>query len=314
MAVYVARRLGAMVPVLLVVGVVVFVLIRLTPGDPATTLAGPQATAEQIAALRTALDLDAPPVLQFVRWFGGALTGNLGHSIYFDEPVARTLVHHAGATLSLTAVAFALAIGVAIPAGIWAAARPRTPIGRAFVPVSLLGISIPSFWLALVAILIFAVRLRWFPVAGYVQPSAGWWPWLRALILPAAVLATAQAGMIARIVRDGMLAELAAPYIRTARAKGQPERRVILRHALPNALIPTSTAIGTSVGSLLGGAVVTETVFAIPGIGQLVVDSIARRDYPVVQGVVLFVAALYVAVNAIVDLSYALVDPRIRYE
>jgi peptide/nickel transport system permease protein len=314
MAAYIARRLLSLIPVLFVVGAVVFALIHLTPGDPAAVIAGPGATPDQILTLRRELGLDAPLAVQFARWFAGALTGNFGNSLYFNEPVVTTLLTHAAPTVSLTGLAFAFALVIAVPTGVFAAVQRDSVLDRAFVSVSLLGISIPNFWLALILIMVFAVRVQWFPVAGYVPPDQGWWPWLRALILPAFVLAAQQAGIIARILRDGMLDVLAAPYIQTARGKGLTERRVILRHALPNALIPTATVIGTSLAALLGGAVVTETVFTIPGIGELVVDSIGRRDYPVVQGVVLLVAIVYVVVNLIVDVSYTVLDPRIRYD
>lgn len=314
MAAYIARRIVSLVPVLLVVGSVVFVLIHLTPGDPAAVLAGPQATSDQIATLRANLGLDAPLWLQFMRWFGAALRGDLGTSLYFGEPVAVTLLQHLGPTLCLTGVASLMTLLIAVPSGILAAVRRGTPFDDAIMSASLVGISIPNFWLALVLILLFAVQLHWFPVAGYSAPEHGVWPWLRALILPGFVLAAQQAGIIARILRDGMLDALQEPYVQTARAKGLSEQRVILRHVVPNALVPTVTVIGSSVAALLGGAVVTETVFTIPGIGQLVVDSIARRDYPVVQGVVLLVAVIYVGVNLIVDVSYAAIDPRIRYQ
>lgn len=314
MAAYVIRRLAALVPVLLVVGVVVFTLIHLTPGDPAVVMAGSEASAEQIAALRVTLGLDAPLWLQFVRWFGAALTGNLGTSIYFHETVAATLLAHAGPTVSLTLVALAFALVLAIPSGIAAAVRRGTPVDRIFLAGSLLGSSVPTFWLGLVAILLFGVSLRLFPVAGYVTPDRGIWLWLHTLILPATVLALQQAGIIARMLRESMVEAFDAAYVQTARAKGLAMERVVARHVLPNALIPTVTVIGSSLATLLGGAVVTETVFTIPGIGQLIVDSIERRDYPVVQGAVLVVAVVYVLVNLLVDVSYAFIDPRIRYE
>ena len=314
MGAYLARRLATLVPVLAVVGAIVFVLVHLTPGDPATLIAGPQATADRIEALRKVLGLDAPLPLQFVRWLGAVLHGDLGTSLYFNEPVGATLAAHAGPTLSLTAIAFALTLAIAIPSGTYAAMHARTPVDRMFLALSLVGVSIPSFWLALVLILIFAVHFGWFPVAGYVPPEHGWWLWLRGLVLPAFVLAAQQAGFVARILRDALLDVLDAPYIQTARAKGVPPTRIIIRHALRNALVPTATVAGTSLAALLGGAVVTETVFSIPGIGQLIVDSVARRDFPVIAGAVLLAAAIYVGVNAIVDVSYTLIDPRIRYE
>ncbi len=314
MGAYLVRRLATLLPVLLVAGAVVFTLIHLAPGDPATLIAGPQATSVRVDDLRRQLGLDAPLPVQFGRWLIALLHADLGTSLYFNEPVGATLAAHAGPTVSLTCVAFTLTLAIAIPSGIAAAMYAGTPADRIFLAVSLLGVSIPSFWLALVVILVFAVHFGWFPVAGYVPLAHGWWLWLRGLTLPAFVLAVQQAGLIARILRDALLDVLQAPYIQTAHAKGLPPSRILLRHALRNALVPTATVAGTSLAALLGGAVVTETVFSIPGIGQLIVDSVARRDFPVIAGAVLLAAGVYVAVNAIVDVSYTLIDPRIRYE
>ncbi|MGH7707951.1 MAG: ABC transporter permease [Candidatus Dormibacteria bacterium] len=313
MARYVARQFISSMPVLLVVIVTVFLLIHLTPGDPAAVMLGSMATPDQVAVLRHDLGFDQPLIVQFLRWVGELLHGNLGRSIYFHESVVHTLYEHAGPTMSLTLLALSIALILAIPSGICAAWFRGSLLDPAFMSASLLGTSIPNFWLALVLILLFAVKLGWLPVAGYSPLADGAGPWFSHILLPAFVLAVQQAGIIARMLRDGMIEVLHQPFIVTARSKGLAQRVVLGRHALPNAAIPTATVIGTSLTALLGGAVVTETVFNIPGIGQLVVDSIARRDYPIVQGVVLFVAVVYVFVNIGVDVVYAAIDPRIRY-
>jgi peptide/nickel transport system permease protein len=314
MTTYIIRRLIAMIPVLIVVGVVVFFLIHLTPGDPAAVMLGDAATPEQVAQLRQELGLDEPLVVQFFTWFGQALTGDLGQSIYSDEPVLQTILSRLGPTISLTILASMMGITMALLSAMLAVWKRNSLLDPTFMSVALMGVSIPNFWLALVLILAFAVFLRILPVSGYVPLNSGLWPWLSHLILPAFVLAVQQAALIARMLRDGMLDVINQDYIRTAWAKGLWERAVLMRHAFRNAMIPTTTVIGTSFAALLGGAVVTEQIFVIPGIGQLVVDSIARRDYPVLQGTILFIAFVYVIVNLIVDLAYAILDPRIRYD
>ncbi|GED69734.1 ABC transporter permease [Brevibacillus reuszeri] len=311
---YIGRRLLALLPVLIVVGVIVFTIIHLTPGDPASVILGESATQEEVDQLRQALGLDQPLMSQFITWIGQVATGNLGTSVFSGEPVAQTIIDRLGPTVSLAIVACMVSLCIAIPTAILAVWKRDSVLDPAFMSVTLLGVSIPNFWLALLLILLFAVVLRWLPVAGYVPISEGVWSWLSHLILPAVVLSVQQAGIISRMLRDGMLDIMHQDYIRTARAKGLKERVVLIKHTLSNAMIPTTTVIGASIAGLLGGAVVTETIFAIPGIGGLIVESIARRDYPVLQGTVLFVATVYVIVNLLVDLTYAVLDPRIRYD
>jgi peptide/nickel transport system permease protein len=310
---YVAGRLAALVPVLLVVGITLFVVLHLIPGDPAAVILGPDATEAQVAQLRHALGLDRPVPVQLVLWFGRLLRGDLGDSIFLREPVGRAIWQHLGPTAGLTVLAEALALAVAIPSGILAAWRRDSRYDQVFMLLVLLGVSVPSFWTGLNLIAVFAVAWRLLPVAGYAPPSGGLGPWLASLALPAVALAFTQAGLIARIARDSTIDVLSEDYIRTARSKGLGETLVLTRHAFRNALIPTLTVVGTSLANLLSGAVVTETVFVLPGIGNLIVQSISRRDYPVIEGVVLFVALVYVLLNLLVDLLYAAIDPRIRY-
>lgn len=314
MTAYLLRRLLSMIPVLLIVGVIIFFLIHLTPGDPAAVILGSSASPEQVAQLRSELGLDAPLWTQFFTWLGRAFTGQLGESIYSHEPVSQEIGAHVAPTLSLTVVAFVLSIVIAIPTALLAVWTRNTILDTAFMSVSILGVSIPNFWLALVLILVLAVQFELLPVSGYVPLEEGVGPWFVHLILPAFVLAVQQAALIARMLRDGMLDVVHQDYIRTARAKGLGERAVLTKHAFLNAMIPTITVIGVSLAKLLGGAVVTEQIFVIPGLGNLLVDSISRRDFPVIQGVILLIALIYVGVNLLVDLVYGLLDPRIRYD
>jgi peptide/nickel transport system permease protein len=310
---YVAGRLVALLPVLLVVGLTAFLLLHLIPGDPAAVMLGPDASAGQIARLRHELGLDRPLLVQLMLWFGRLIQGDLGDSIFLRQTVGQAIWQHLGPTIGLTALAETLAIAVAIPSGVLAAWKRNSRFDQAFMFAVLLGVSIPSFWLGLNLILVFAVAARWFPVAGYESPLRGIGPWLGHLALPAVALAFTQAGLIARMARDATIEVLDEDFIRTARGKGVAEVWVLVKHALRNALIPTVTVIGTSLANLLSGAVVVETVFVMPGVGNLVVQSISRRDYPIIEGVVLFVAVVYVLVNLLVDLLYAAIDPRIRY-
>jgi peptide/nickel transport system permease protein len=310
---YIAGRLGAIVPVLAVVAVTVFLLIHLIPGDPASVMLGPDASVGQVNQLRHELGLDEPLWVQFGLWLGRLLRGDLGESIFLRQKVTRAIWEHLGPTVGLTSLAELLALLVAIPSGVLAAWKRDSRFDQAFMSIALLGVSIPSFWTGLNLIALFAVAIQLFPVAGYVSLSSGLWLWARSLLLPAVALAFTQAGLIARMARDSTIEVLDEDYIRTARSKGQRELQVFWRHAFRNALIPTLTVIGTGLAALLGGAVVVETVFVLPGIGNLVVQSISRRDYPVVEGVVLFVALGYVVINLLVDLLYAAIDPRIRY-
>jgi peptide/nickel transport system permease protein len=310
---YIAGRLAAILPVLAIVGITVFLLTHLIPGDPASVMLGPDASVAQVSQLRHELGLDRPLWVQFARWVARLLRGDLGDSIFLHQKVTRAIWDHLGPTLGLTALAEALALLVAIPSGLLAAWKRDSRFDQAFMMLALLGVSVPSFWTGLNLITVFAVSFRLFPVAGYVPFSRGVGPWGGSLLLPAVALAFTQAGLIARMARDATIDVLGEDYIRTARSKGVGEVWVLIRHSFRNALIPTLTVIGTGLATLLGGAVVVETVFVLPGIGNLVVQSISRRDYPVIEGVVLFVALGYVVINLLVDLLYAAIDPRIRY-
>ena len=312
MIAYILRRLVMLVPVLIVVGVVVFGLVHLTPGDPAAVILGDRATPEDIARLRTQLGLNDPLPVQFVRWFSNMLRLDFGESIFLGEPVTQALLDRVQPTVLLTLYALSIQILIGIPAGVLAAVRHNSPLDRVFTVLAISGSAIPTFFLGILLILIFAVRLRWLPSGGYVpfgeDPAAHF----KGMLLPAFALGFSAAGLLARMVRSSMLDVLREDYVRTAFAKGLPEQLVIVRHALRNALIPALTVLGISVGALLGGAVVTETVFTIPGMGRLVVQSIARRDYPVIQGAIVAIAMTYVLVNLVVDVLYVYIDPRVR--
>jgi peptide/nickel transport system permease protein len=312
MTAYILRRLVMLVPVLIVVGVVVFGLVHLTPGDPAAVILGDRATPEDIARLRDQLGLNDPLPVQFVHWFGNVLRLDFGESIFLGEPVTQALLDRVQPTVLLTVYALSIQVIIGIPAGILAAVRHNSPLDRVLTVMAISGSAVPTFFLGILLILIFAVRLRWLPSGGYVpfveDPAAH----IKAMLLPAFALGFSAAGLLARLVRSSMLDVLREDYVRTAFAKGLPEQLVIVRHALRNALIPALTVIGISIGALLGGAVVTETVFTIPGMGRLVVQSIARRDYPVIQGAIIAIAMTYVLVNLVVDVLYVYIDPRVR--
>jgi peptide/nickel transport system permease protein len=312
MTAYILRRLVLLVPVLLIVGVVVFALVHLTPGDPAAVILGDRATGEDIARLRDQLGLNDPLPVQFVRWFGRVLRLDFGESIFLGGSVGDALLGRVQPTVLLTLYALAIQILFGVSAGVVAAVRHNSPIDRVLTVVAISGAAIPTFFLGILLILVFAVRLRWLPSGGYVPLTENPAAHLKAMLLPAFALGFSSAGLLARLVRSSMLDVMREDYVRTAFAKGLPERLVVVRHALRNALIPALTVIGTSVGALLGGAVVTETVFTIPGMGRLVVQSIARRDYPVIQGAIMAIAMTYVLVNLVVDLLYVYTDPRVR--
>jgi peptide/nickel transport system permease protein len=310
---YILRRLIQLIPVLIIVGTAVFVLIHITPGDPAAVVLGPDATAEQIEDLREALGLNKPLYVQFVEWFANAARLDFGESIFLGQPVTEALLDRAQPTLLLTLYALTIQVLIGIPAGVIAAVRYNTLIDRLLMVVSISGAAIPSFFLGIMLILFFAVRLRWLPSSGFVPITENPIQHFERMILPAFALGFTSAGLLARLVRSSMLDVLKEDYIRTAQAKGLPRRIMVIRHALRNALIPAITVIGYSLGGLLGGAVVTETVFVIPGMGRLVVQSVARRDFPVIQGAVLLIATIYVLANLLVDVLYVYIDPRVRY-
>jgi peptide/nickel transport system permease protein len=311
---YVIRRLAALVPVALVVATMAFVLIHLAPGDPAAIIAGPDAPAEDVARIRSTLGLEQPLHVQLVRWYGRLVQGDLGQSIFLRKPVGEAILDRAEPTLLLTLAAILIAVLIGVPVGVLSARHHNTATDQAFMVFALLGISIPNFLLGLLFVLVFGVWLGWFPVAGYSPLEDGWLDTARSLVLPALALGLVQSALIARIARSSMLDVLREQYITTGRAKGLGERLVVYKHALRNALVPTVTVIGISVAVLVSGAVVVETVFNIPGLGRLIVSAVSRRDYPVVQGVVLVIAGLYMLVNLLVDLSYLIIDPRVKYQ
>lgn len=310
---YVLRRLLAVIPVLAFVGVLVFLLLRLTPGDPAVVLAGDYATPEQVAAIRAQLGLDKSLPEQFIHWAAQLARGDLGLSIYAQQPVASLIARRLEPTLMLTAFTVLLAVATAVPLGVLAAWRAGGWIDRFVMSAAVAGYSTPVFVVGYLLVYIFAMQLGWFPTQGYVPLKEGWFACLRSLTLPACTLAFLYMGLIARVTRASVLEVLAQDYVRTARAKGLRAPRVLARHALKNAAVPIVTVVGIGVASLLGGVVVTETVFNIPGLGRLAADAISQRDYPIVQGLILLFALIYTGVNLLVDLSYLLFDPRIRY-
>jgi len=310
---YIVRRLIATIPVMAVVAIVVFSLLYFAPGDPAAIIAGDLATAEDIARIHHQLGLDEPFLVRFWQWTWGVLHGDLGISIFTNLPVWQLIQQRLEPTAALTISTLIVSVSVAIPIGVLAAWRAGTWIDRAAMAFAVLGFSVPSFVLAYVLILIFSVELDWLPVQGYSNITAGFWPFLQHLILPSTALGLIYAALIARITRASMLEVLSQDYIRTAHAKGLSSQSVLIGHALKNAAVPIATIIGIGIALLIGGVIVTETVFAIPGIGRLTVDAILRRDYPIIQGVILLFSAAYVVVNLLVDLSYTVLDPRVRF-
>jgi peptide/nickel transport system permease protein len=311
---YVARRLLALIPVILVVATVAFVLIHLAPGDPASIIAGPDASPDDIARIQRQLGLDAPFHVQLFRWYGRLARGDLGQSIFLRRPVLEAIVDRAEPTILLTAYATLIAVALGVPAGVVAARHHDGTADQALMAGALIGISIPNFLLGLLLILVFSVRLGWFPVAGYVPLENGWLGTLRSLTLPAFALGVVQSALIARIARSAMLDVLREQFITAGRARGLSERAVVYKHALKNAMIPTITVIGISLAILISGSVIVEQVFNIPGLGRLIISAVLRRDYPVIQGVVLCIAGIYMLVNLAVDLSYVVFDPRVRYQ
>ncbi len=314
---FLAQRLAAIVPVLLVVAVVVFLILRLTPGDPAAVIAGNNATGDDIVHIREQLGLSRPLPAQFWIWFRNVLHGDLGYSFYVNKPVTELIAQRIEPTLSLAAGTLLLAVLVAVPLGTLAAWRMGGWLDRLLSGFSVAGFSVPVFVIGYVLIYIFSIKLHWLPVQGYRRlfgaSSQGVGAWAYQLVLPWLSLGTIYVALIARVTRASVSEALTEDYIRTARAKGITESAVLLRHALANAAVPIATVIGIGVALLIGGVVVTETVFAIPGLGSLTVDSVLNRDFPVIQGVVLVFSVLYVLVNLAVDLSYLVLDPRIRY-
>lgn len=313
MFVFLIRRILSTIPVLLVVALIVFSMLRLAPGDPAAAIVGDAGTTENIQKVRDQLGLNESMPVQFVKWGGRLLQGDLGESFFIKKPVSELIAQRIEATLSLATVTLVLTILVAVPLGVLAAWRHGGWLDRTLMSFSVLGFSIPAFVIGYVLIWLFGLHLQWLPVQGYSRLENGLWPWLRNLILPSITLSVIYVALIARVTRAAVAEAMTEDYIRTARSKGISEVRVLAKHALANAAIPIVTVIGIGIALLIGGVVVTETVFAIPGLGQLTVDAVLSRDFPLIQGITLFFAAIYVLINLLVDLSYLFFDPRIRY-
>lgn len=306
------KRLGGMAVVLALVVTVVFIIVRVTPGDPAAVMLGSDATPADIAQLRTKLGLDEPLLVQYGQFVLGILHGDLGQSIFLNQPVTTALASRAEPTFFLTLFSILIAVAIALPVGILSAVKRGTIFDQIVVTLTMIAASVPSFWLGLMLIQVFAVGQGWFPASGYGGPETTFFERLHHLVLPAVALGIVNSALITRFTRAAMLDVLGDDYVRTARAKGASEGRVILKHALKNAMIPIVTVIGLSIAMLVAGAIVTETVFGLPGVGNLVVSAVLRRDYPVIQGALLVVAAIYVLINFTVDMLYILVDPRVR--
>lgn len=312
MIAYIARRLFFMIPTLLGVSILVFSITRLTPGDPVRQLVGPDAPQERVDEVRRELGLDQPIIVQYWDYLRNALRGDLGRSLLTRQPVTTEITSRLGVTLRIATLAILIATIVGIPLGVLSATRRHSAVDTFSTLFSVIGVSIPLFWFAIMAILLFSIRLQWLPVSGLHGPL---WTWegLKSYILPCVTLSLAPIALIARLTRSSMLDVLNREYVTVARAKGLSEYHVVQRHALKNAMLPVVTFVGLQYGFLLGGAVVTETVFALPGVGRLAITAINQRDYPVIQGVVLMVAVIFVMINLLVDLLYGWLDPRISY-
>lgn len=310
---FVVRRLVSTIPVMVFVALFVFSLIYFAPGDPAALIAGDQASAAEIERIRLSLGLDRPFFLRFFGWLGDVLQGDLGVSVFSQLPVTTLIGQRLEPTLSLMVMTVVLSVTIAVPLGVVAAARQGTWIDRFVMTFAVIGFSVPVFVIGYILSYVFAIRLNLLPVQGYSPLAEGFWPFFKSLLLPSVALSGVYVALIARITRTSMIEVLSQDYIRTARAKGLGQGPILFVHALKNASVPIITVIGIGISLLIGGAVVTETVFAIPGIGRLVVDAILRRDYPVIQGVVLLFSLGYVLINLCIDLIYTLLDPRVRY-
>ena len=313
MGYYILRRLLASIPVVILVGVMTFSILHIAPGDPAVLMAGEEATPADVEAMRVALGFDKPFIVQFGKWSGRLLQGDLGTSIFSQHTIVSLMKPRIEPTLSLAIIAISLSIIIGVPLGVLAAWNQGSFVDRGVMVFAVLGFSIPVFWLGFLFIWAFAVKLHLFPAVGFVSITDGVFPFLRSLTLPALANAIPFSALVARMTRSTMVEVMQEDYIRTARAKGLTERVVNVRHGLRNAAIPIVTVVGLVFAGLVGGAVVTETVFAIPGLGRLLVDGVVRRDYPIVQAMLMVVAVSYVFVNLAVDITYAFLDPRIRY-
>jgi peptide/nickel transport system permease protein len=313
MLAYITRRLLATIPVMAVVAVFVFSMLRLTPGDPASIIAGAAATSQDIVEIRQKLGLDRPIVSQFFIWLANVLSGDFGESFFYKKQVAELIADRVGPTLALATLTMALSILISVPLGVVAAYRQGTWVDRVVMAFSVLGFSVPVFVIGYALIYVFSIRLNWLPVQGYQPLAEGLGGFVQRLILPSLTLSVIYIALIARITRTSVLEVLGEDYIRTARAKGLTHRVVLMRHALRNAAVPIVTVIGLGIALLIGGVVVTESVFSIPGLGRLTVDAVLARDYPTVQAVILLFSLAYVLINLLVDVAYPLLDPRIRY-
>lgn len=313
MTTYILRRLAQMIPVLLLVSVVVFLLLQLIPGDPALAMLGDGATPEAVAAMHHRLGLDKPIYVQYLRWLEHAVQGDFGRSVSSNKPVMEALWQRLPVTIELTVLSVVISLVIAIPAGIVAATKRNSRLDSVLTTISMLGVSLPHFFVAILLILLFSQYLGWLPPIGYKPLQDDPTESLRRMILPAITLGTGLSAIVMRMTRSSLLEVMSKDYVRTARAKGLSEAKTVRRHALKNALIPVITVVGLQIGGLLGGTIITETIFALPGVGRLLIDSIFQRDYPMVQGVVLFAALAYLLTSLIVDVAYALADPRIRY-
>jgi peptide/nickel transport system permease protein len=313
MLAHIVRRIVATIPVMAIVALFVFSLLYIAPGDPAAVIAGDQASPEDIEKIRIGLGLDRPFLVRFGEWSWSILQVDLGTSMFTGLPVTKLIAQRLEPTLSLMVVTLILAVTIAVPMGVIAAWKAGTWIDRALMAFAVFGFSVPVFVVGYLLAYVFALQLDWFPVQGYTPIARGFWPWLENLVLPAVALGCVYIALIARITRASMLEVLQQDYIRTARSKGMGQGGILFVHALKNAAVPIVTVIGIGVALLIGGAVVTESVFAIPGLGRLTIDAIVRRDYPLIQGIVLLFSFVYVLVNLVVDVLYTLLDPRIRY-
>ena len=313
MLIYAIRRVLATIPVMAIVALFVFSLLYLAPGDPAAIIAGDQATPEDVERIRISLGLDQPFVVRFGNWIWQILHGDLGTSIFANQPVTHMIAQRIEPTVSLMVLTLIISVLIAVPLGVVAAWRQGSLIDRMVMVFAVLGFSVPVFVMGYILAYLFALELDWLPVQGFVSITDGFWPFLRCLIMPAVALGLIYIALIARITRATMLDVLSQDYVRTAKAKGLGQRQILFVHALKNAAVPIVTVIGIGVALLISGTVVTESVFALPGLGRLTVDAILRRDYPIIQGVVLLFSFVYVLVNLAVDLLYTLFDPRIRY-
>ncbi len=310
---YIARRLVATIPVMAVVATFVFLLLRLTTGDPAAIIAGDNATSQQVEEIRAKLGLDRPVAQQFVIWLGNMARGDFGESFFFKKRVSELILDRLEPTAALASCTIVLAVLLAVPLGVTAAYMRGTWLDRLVMGMSVLGFSVPAFVIGYLLIYVFAVQFAWLPVQGYQRIGDGFGGFIQRLILPSLTLAVIYVALIARITRGSVLEVLNADYVRTARAKGLADLGVLLRHVLRNAAVPIVTVIGLGIALLIGGVVVTESVFSIPGLGRLTVDAVLARDYPTVQAVVLLFSFAYVLINLLVDLTYTVLDPRIRY-